>query len=445
MLTDVEKQALIAELGKQAVKEVNDVIKGHQVTIDKMVLEVTKGGVSKETFDEFKTSQEAALASFKAIAEKQGSTLTDIAARLTGGAGNQKSIKQILSEDIDELKQIKNNGMGTKTYMITIGEKGQLVMSPHDVTATKAAGPNATIADVTTAGNVASISQALDAATLLRVGAGSPIFSQYRNTPYIFDLCNIINGSPNERFAMWFDEQAKVGSSAAVLEGGSKPLTQYKYVLQSSTYKKEATLVAFTEEFDLDFGQLESDILGKARIDVINRINSAIVANINTAATAYNTSAQFLGAGTDPITNVNDIDAIAAMAAQVDSATFGGSIANAALISTYKKHRLGIIKDTQGRYLEWPMTLGNIALVGNPGFGTDIGSDNVIVGDFKQYNILLKGGLIVRVGYNGTDFAENKFSVVIEQYYFDYISSVRTPALVKGPDFATVKQAIGGL
>ena len=222
-------------------------------------------------------------------------------------------------------------------------------------------------------------------------------------------------------------------------------MTQYKYILQSSTYKKEATLVAFTEEFDLDFGQLESDILGKARIDVINRINSAIVANVNSAAVAYNTASAFLGAGTDPITNVNDIDAIAAMAAQVDSATFGGSTANAALISTYKKHRLGIIKDTQGRYLEWPMTLSNIALVGNPGFGTDIGSDNVIVGDFKQYNILLKGGLIVRVGYNGTDFAENKFSVVIEQYYFDYISSVRTPALVKGPDFATVKQAIGGL
>jgi hypothetical protein len=48
----------------------------------------------------------------------------------------------------------------------------------------------------------------------------------------------------------------------------------------------------------------------------------------------------------------------------------------------------------------------------------------------------------VKVGYNGTDFAQNMFSVVIEQYYYDYISAARTPAIVKGPDFATVKTAI---
>ena len=77
-------------------------------------------------------------------------------------------------------------------------------------------------------------------------------------------------------------------------------------------------------------------------------------------------------------------------------------------------------------------------MVGNAG----VGADDVIVGDFKQYNILLRGGLIMKVGYNGTNFAENKFSVVLEQYYFDYISTIRAKALVKGTTFATVKAAI---
>jgi hypothetical protein len=50
--------------------------------------------------------------------------------------------------------------------------------------------------------------------------------------------------------------------------------------------------------------------------------------------------------------------------------------------------------------------------------------------------------MIMRVGYNGTNFAENKFSIVLEQFYFDYISAIRAKALVKGTDFATVKTAI---
>jgi hypothetical protein len=46
------------------------------------------------------------------------------------------------------------------------------------------------------------------------------------------------------------------------------------------------------------------------------------------------------------------------------------------------------------------------------------------------------------VGYNGTDFGDNKFSTVMEQFYYDYISTVRKVAIVSGPDFATVKAAI---
>ena len=100
---------------------------------------------------------------------------------------------------------------------------------------------------------------------------------------------------------------------------------------------------------------------------------------------------------------------------------------------------MGISKDLDSSYLNAPQVLNNISLVGNPGMG----ADDLLVGDFKQYNIMLRGGLIVRVGYNGTDFAENKYSVVMEQFYYDYISNVRKAAIVKGADFATVKGLIG--
>jgi len=249
---------------------------------------------------------------------------------------------------------------------------------------------------------------------------------------------NVVQAGWDNPLALWFEETTPQGSAAVVPEGGMKPLVQYAYQLKSSTYKKAAQLVTFTEEFSLDFARLQSDIMGKGRTDVLNVINAALLTDLTAAATTYNTAASFKP-GTNVVqAPVNDYDAIAAMAAQVDNATYGAN-ANAAIMSTFKKYRMGITKSTQGEYLNRPDVLDNLAFVGNP----SMGADNVIVGDLKQMTLILRGGFLVKVGYNGTDFAQNQFSVVMEQYYFDYIPTVRQAAIVKGPDFATVKTAIG--
>lgn len=437
-LTKEELQAVQDTVGPQAKEAIKKELDAYEVTVKRIAEEAAKnnGGVSKETFDTYKNASDTALKAVEAIALKQGTTLAELSLKIETGDAVTKSISEVLEADKEELRQIYTNRAGQKTYMVSMNKNGVMVMKPFDETA-KTTGPNASISGIN-GGTAASISQNLDAATLLRVGAGSPIYSQYRNTPWIFDLCNTVNGSYNNSmpFAMWFDEQAKSGASATTAEGATKPATQYIYQLQSATYKKEATLVGFTNEFQLDFAQLESDIMGKSSVDVINRVNQAILPNIQSAATAYNTSASFNN-GT-AVSSANDFDAIAAMAAQVDNATFGSARANAAVMSTFKKYRMGITKNTQGSYLNPPDVLAGLGFVGNP----SMAADDVLVGDLKQYQILLRGGLIVRVGYNGTDFAQNMYSVVLEQFYFDYISNIRKVAIVKGPDFATVKTAI---
>lgn len=437
-LTSEELKTLTETVGQQTTAEMKKQLDAYDTTAKKLAEEVvaTKGLVSKETMQEFKDASDKAIDEIKKAAIKQGTTLEELAIKVTDTNVGSKSISQVLSDDTEELRKVYNQGQGRKTYMINVNSKGSLVMKPFDDSTTKTTGINATI-DGIPAGAVASITQALDSATLLRVGQGSPIMSQYRNTPWLFDLCNTINASftGSLPFAMWYDEQPKVGASQNTAEGVAKTLMQYLYQLNSATYKKEAALIGFTQEFQMDFAQLESDIMGKARIDVINRVNSSILPDIKNAATAYNTGANFQQGTAVP--NVGDFDALAAMAAQVDNATFG-AVANSAIMSTYKKYRMGIQKNTQGSYLNPPAVINNLAFVGNP----DMADDDVIVGDLKQYNIILRGGLIVRVGYNGTDFAENKYSAVLEQFYFNYISTIRKKAIVKGPDFATVKGAI---
>src|SRR5665213_505272 len=436
-----EFDALVEKVGQETAVKIKAALAPYETQVQALAQEVTqnKGGITAETFEAFKKASADSLDAVKAIAEKQGVSLAELATTLGNGKQASKSITQVLSEDVSELYKIKSQGQGTRNYMVTWDKEGRTVMQHIDMVP-KAAGAEASITGVGV-GGVSAITQALDAATLIRIGGNAQIFGQYRNTSWIFDLCNTINASFNNQmpFVLWFDELPKVGASTLVAEGTQKPMTQYLYQLHSDTYKKEATIVGMTDEFQMDFSQIESDIMNKARIDVINRVNSAILPRIIAAATPYNTELSFRG-GTGSgsyIFNVNGFDAIAAMAAQVDNATFGAR-ANAAVMSTFKKYRLGITKNNQGSYINPPAVLDGISFVGNPAMAADA----LLVGDFKQYNIILRGGLIVKVGYNGNDFANNMFSVVLEQYYFDYISSVRKVAIVSGPTFTNVENTL---
>lgn len=436
-MTPEELKTLTDQVGAQAAAKIKSEMEAYEAKSKATIeaLAEQKGYLTKEQYEAQTKAANDAIAEIKGIAEKQGTTINDLFSKLdSGNGGSVKSIEQILKEDEAELKNMHGNRYGVKEYIIMTNSKGEVTMHPIR---TKAAGPTATIDGVGGGGNTASIAQSLNAATLLRVGGNSPIVSQYRNTPWVFDLCNLITAGYNEgsSFAMWFEEVEKQGSSATVAEGGTKPTVQYAYELKSDNYKKESALVSFTDEFALDFPRLQSDILGKGLTDLKNRMNTAILTRIKAAATAYSTSASFNG-GT-PMTDVNEFDVIAAMAAQVDSSTYG-SMANSAIMSTFKKYRMGTLKSTNGEYLNTPDVISNLNLVGNP----DLGADDVIVGDLSQYNIILRGGTIVRVGYNGNDIAEGKFSVVMDQFYFDYISNIRKKAIVKGSSFADVKAAL---
>jgi hypothetical protein len=433
-LTDEEKTGFNEQEQKVilAVKKMADQMKKgiKEGLISKEDLGTLISGVQMELKGEQAKSLKEQLESLKELAKTQGTTLTELGLKMNGVESGNKSIAQVLEENKEDLKKVHKQGSGVAEFMITTNEKGQFVARPFD--RTKATSVHATIDGI--GSGTSSIAQSINAASILRMGGDAPIQSQYRNSPWIFDLCNLVNVGFNMPFAVWYEEQAKAGASATVLEGGSKPLSQYAYTLKSSEYKKEATLLGFTDEFNLDFERLQSDILGKGRTDLINRINTVVLANIISAATAYNTSSSF---GTRTGNAINDWVALAALAAQVDSATFGAN-ANAAIMSTFKKYNIGTIQTSQFEWVDIPSVLSNMAMIGNPAMA----ADDVLVGDFKQYNILLRGGLIMKVGYNGTDFAENRFSTVLEQYYFDYISTLRTPAIVKGTTFAAVKTAL---
>lgn len=434
MLSELEKKALVDELGSQVAKQILSVAEEQNTKLKSIVDEAKKNnGISKEDLETVKSAHAEAEAKIERVLKAQGKELATLrdSINLTGSV-KADNIADVLRKDEAELAKIFNNKQGVRSYEILKNSKGETFMRLYD--SAKTAYTHGTVDDIDNGANVSSISHALDTASILRMGGNAAIVNQYRNTPYIFDLCNTI--TTNSPLAIWIDEQTKQGSSSDHTEGSTKSKSQYFYKIQSSEYHTEATMLTFTNKFALDFSRLQQEALNAANTDLINAINAAILPRIITAATAYNTAATF--APLIDATSMNDFDVIAAMAAQSNSATFGSANANAALMSTYKKYAMGLTKDSTHNYLNAPDVISNISFVGNAG----VGADDVVVGDFKQYNIQLRGGVIMRVGYNGSDFAENKFSVVLEQDYFDYISTIRKAALVKGTTFAAVKAAI---
>jgi hypothetical protein len=435
-LTQEEKNALVLELGNQAAEKLQKTIAEHDARV-KQEIEAAKThkGVTPEQLETLKQAQEEFKTKMEAIAKDQGKTLGALRDAIsTSGMQKVDSIYDVLKKDEVELNKIFERRSDNIAYEIKMNSKGEIFARRY-LGAEKAAYSHATIDQVDNNANVASIAHSLSLGTILRMGSDAPIVSQFRNTPYIFDLCDTVETS--SPIATWMEELPKEGGSSNHVEGTSKPLSQYFHVIKSSDYKTEATLLTFTNKFNLDFARLQQEAIIGARADLVNRINASVQTDLFASATAYNQGATF--APLIDKENPNDFDAIAAMAAQAESATFGGVTSNAVLMSTLKKYAIGLTTDNTLAYINAPDVIRNMAFVGNPGVPN---VDSVIVGDFKQYKILLRGGMIMRVGYNGIDFAENKFSVVLEQDYFNYISAIRATALVKGTTFATVKTAI---
>lgn len=437
-LTQSEKEVLISEIGSQVAKKAQETLENNNKETQELIktFESTKY-LKEEDKKALETKLEENIERLEKTLKDQGVSLAEVNQALTKVNDDGVSIESKLHEDKEKIDKVKSQGVGAVKYMLTKNSKGQPVLKNLEDVTRKAAAVHGTIPDIEV-GSLASIAQNFDASTILRLGANAQMFDEYRNNQFIFDLCNTVTTSPDQKFAIWMDEQPRDGASAEVPEGGTKPKVQYLYDLQSEAYKKEAHLLSFTDEFDMDFGELQQRILVNGRTDLVNRINSAILPRMQAAATQWVAAVDGPAfTGGEIVPNVNNYDAIVAMAAKADSATFGSAMTNAALMNTNRKYRTGITKDVDGNYLNTPGIIDNIAMVGNP----EVGVDQITVGDFMQYNILLRGGMIVKVGYNGTDFAENKFSVVMEQFYYDYISTIRAQALVNGT-FTDVRTSI---
>lgn len=449
-MTDQEKKDLAEQLGKEAggkIATISEKVDNLAKDIAKKAdSESTKGLVTKEDFEAYKEATESLVTEVKDASKKQG---VEIAAlKLNGGQEGPKKqgVAEFLHANGDKLKAIRKGEGGKLEFMITADKNGNFHASEvetkeNGTVVAKTVGPHATADGIAGAGNVgagnvSSMFQSMSAAAILRTVADAPLNEQYRNNTWLFGVLGLQQVGMENRVAFYFDEEPKVGGSGTVAEGGSKPYAQYGARLKSADYRKRAVALEFTDEFMLDFQFLQTYFLSQARIDLFNDINADVYTRLLAASTAYaaGDATAFKTANGGVVANATNYDVLVALAAKVNKNTFGAN-ANASIMSTEKAAALSITKDTQGRYIGRPEYIQDMSFIENP----SVGVDDVITGDLSQYKMQMRGGLIVRAGLNGNNLIENKLTFVMEQYYFDYISALRQPAILKGTTFAAIK------
>jgi len=204
-----EQKMLIAV--KKMLAGVDQKIKEGKLT--EAEIKAFKDGVIETLKNDEIKELKAEIDALEEKSKKQGVSLAEMQLKIESGGQTYKSIGAVLHENYDALKKVYENGSGTKTFMVQMNQKGEMVMRPFDTTAK--AGMHATVADVPS-GNTAAVSQALDAATILRMGGGAQLMSQYRNTAWVFDLCNVVNAGWDMPFAIWYEEQLNPGWKPAV-------------------------------------------------------------------------------------------------------------------------------------------------------------------------------------------------------------------------------------
>lgn len=446
-MTDQEKQALSEKIGQETASKIqvlsNDVDRKAKAAADEAV--ANKGLITKEVFDAYKESAENLATAADGVAKAQGMAISQL---LAGGTAQAKdmSVGAFLHKNQDKLKAIRKREAVGFEFMITADKDGnfraqEIETKDDNAIVVKAVGPHATVDAVPGAGNttatVASVFQSMSAAAILRSVSGGQINAAYRNTTWLFPALGVEQVGLENRVAFYLEEEPRVGGSAIVPEGQPKPYVQYGARLRSAEYRKRAVALEFTQEFQLDFNFLETYFLQQARVDLLNDVNADVYSRVLAAGTAYAAAdaTAFKNAYGGPLpAGTNDYDILVAMAVKVNKSTFGAN-ANAALMSTDKAGVLSIAKDGQGQYLERPNYIQNMMFIDNP----TVGVNDVMVGDFSQYKLQLRGGLIVRAGLNGNNLIENKMTYVVEQFYFDYMPPSRAAAIVKGQTFGAVR------
>ncbi len=438
-MTKEELELLQKQVGDQATSAIAKAVEPLQKKVDELEIKANRGEDITKNIADIKKQFEEVSADTEKTLKSQGVIIKDLREKLdrdkeVSGEGDILKLLQNLQPEIDK---VFKSGAGEVVIKAgyQVGKNGK-----YQLTAKREIPQNefdnnkaADVHNTTTIGANASITQSLTTAALLRIGVDSAeIETLQRSTPWILDFVSV--GVTLTPYLTWIDEVPKQGNFAITSEGAIKPLLMYSFERKSSDYKKATGYVKITEEFNNDLPRVVSTIKDLMQIDCKNVMNDQILVDMIANASPYSNPVL-----SGQIDNADNYAAMASVGGQLGNFYYTPNILalnnNQSIVSS-------TTKGTDGQYINPTPVLDEINRLGlkvikHP----SIAFNKFFMGDGSVYKVLLKGDIIIRIGFPNDDFLKNQFSLLVEQYYYSYISSARKTGLVYG-DFSAIKALI---
>lgn len=381
-----------------------------QSKVDMAVDQAKKGLISQEQLEEATTKATGELSKVitaqEDILKAQGDKINGLIESQKKSFTGLEMIEDIFKENAPKLKQMRKDGTG----FIEVNLKAAGIDSIANVIQPQVGVPSSPYAP-----GISNLPL--------------NVYDILRNQQFVSAYTD--NGTTDLSRLAWINETSLVGSVGLVLEGGLKPLTQRTFQVEMSTAKKIAGALQITEEFDTDLPYLSSQLKSLLQLDLIRGYDDQIQADVIAAATPFDFTTlgiggYNLGALKGSIYDATLWDALTAMGLYPRINNF---IPNVSLINpiTWGKMQMG--KDTVGRY-NYPSD--DLISKINAQIGNKMWPDNALVGDMKQFKVLVYKDFVLKMGWINDDFIRNQFTVVAEVRFHDYISSARKKAIVYG-------------
>lgn len=203
------------------------------------------------------------------------------------------------------------------------------------------------------------------------------------------------------------EQTATEGDAAIVLEAGTKPLIQYKFVKNALSRKKYAGRIEWSEEFEMDNDSLFNAIVRMFEDTVIRKWNNGLVADIIANAVPYTSSPQD---GTVAFPNASDV-------ALVLQGLIGANNyeATTVVVNPVTLVNLALLKNVDGDYISNPLfvngRLNGMRVIAN----NTMAVGQILVFDDRIYRED-HSRFIIRIGTYNDQFITNEYTMIGEVF-----------------------------
>lgn len=259
----------------------------------------------------------------------------------------------------------------------------------------------------------------------------------------IMEISNV--GTTSSKFVTYIAQDTQ-STTGFINEAGSKANGQVAYTEVSVEVKKVAGFIKVSKEMlsDLSFVQAEinNDLMMSIEQNMDDQLLNGTGIGNNIDGVINQSTPWAAGVFAGNITNPTVIDVLRVAKAQVEGGNFTPTHI---VLHPDDVARIEMTKTTQGEYTYPNFAMGmapNMQLSGLTIISsTNMVSDNFLVGDFTKFNVRVREGVNIQVGYEGDDFARNMVSILAEARLCSFVKQNDVAAFVTG-DFTTAIAAL---